>query len=181
MSGIVINNSQKQPTLLKKARFLSVVFMSDCFIEQWYTYNYKASESISVSQEIWSTEHDSVTLLVFSLSSARHKCRVVDPRSYSSVWVRRCIRAVLYFLFLFLPSFNMTNQDVHLNMVYPDMHNKWPENVRWLDVIISTGTGDFQRDSPAKMLCIFASVTVVILFYDYFVFCNCSLSCMWVM
>ena len=69
--------------------------MSD-FIEQWYTCNYKASESISVSREIWSTEHDSLALLVFSLSSARYECRVVNPRSYLSVQMRCCIRAVLY-------------------------------------------------------------------------------------
>ena len=56
----------------------------------------KAWRSTSVSWEIWSTEHDSLALLVFSLSSPRHKCRVVDPRSYLSVRVWCCIKTVLY-------------------------------------------------------------------------------------
>ena len=105
--------------------------MSD-IIEQWYTCNYKASESISVSREIWSTEHDSLALLMFSLLSVRHKCRVVDPRTYSSVRVRHCIRVVLYaythtdqiifkltgFSLAFISTFFSINNNYNINLQY---------------------------------------------------------------
>ena len=60
--------------------------------------NYKAWESIGISLEIWSTEHESLALFVFSVSNARHECQVVDTRAYSSVLVWHCIRALLYIL-----------------------------------------------------------------------------------
>ena len=42
------------------------------------------------------TKHNSLDLIVFSLSSARHEYQVVNHRSYLSVQVQSCISVVLY-------------------------------------------------------------------------------------
>ena len=72
---------------------------------------------------------------------------------------------ISYLLFLLLPSFNMTSQDIWLNTLYPDMHNKWPENVQWSDVIISTAYVDMLHPCMYNRISTYGNCTLVVLYY----------------